>query len=66
MKQLFQCAILQHTYNADNKLVDTVFIKEPEFRLAKSEKELLFNLTREIPAECIDNPDNIQILIRNF
>lgn len=66
MKQLFQCAILLHTYDENKKPLDTQFILFPEFRLAKSERELLFNLTREIPADYIDNPDNIQILIRNF
>lgn len=66
MKQLFQCAILLHKRDENNKLIDTEFIMWPEFRLAKSERELLFTLTREIPAESIDNPDDIQILIRNF
>lgn len=65
MKQLFQCAILHHKYDG-NKCIDTEYILFPEFRLAKSERELLFTLTREIPEECIENPDNIQILIRNF
>lgn len=66
MKQLFQCAILWHKVDENDNPVDTEFILQPTFRLAKSEKELLFNLTREIPEECIENPDNIQILIRNF
>lgn len=66
MKQLFQCAILHHIVDENGKATDTVFVLKPEFRLAKSEKELLFSLTREIPEDCIENPDNIQILIRNF
>ena len=65
MKTLFQYAVILHKY--DNKsYVDSEVIIEPTTRLAKSEKELLFAITREIPEEYVDNPDNIQIIVRNF
>lgn len=66
MKSLFQYAAILHMYNAEGVYVDSKIIIEPTTKLAKSEKELLFAITREIPEEYTDNPDNIQIVIRNF
>ena len=67
MKQrIFQYAVLLHNYDAEGEYVDSKMVVEPKFQLAKSEKELVFNVTREIPAEVATNPDNIEIIIRNF
>jgi hypothetical protein len=65
MKQLFQYAVVLHKY-IDKVYVDSEIIIQPTTRLAKSEKELLFAITREIPEEHAKDPDNIQILVRNF
>lgn len=65
MKHLFQYAVILHKYT-DNVYVDSEIIIEPTFRMAKSEKDLLFAITREIPEKHAENPDNIQILVRNF
>lgn len=65
MKQLFQYAVLLHKY-IDKVYVDSEIIIQPTTRLAKSEKDLLFAVTREIPEEFAQDPDNIQILVRNF
>jgi hypothetical protein len=65
-QRIFQYAVLLHNYNADGEYVDSKMIVEPKFQLAKSEKELVFNVTREIPADAASNPDNIEIIIRNF
>jgi hypothetical protein len=65
MKQLFQYAVILHKY-VDKTYVDSEVIIEPTTRLAKSEKDLLFAVTREIPEKYVENPDNIQILVRNF
>ena len=65
MKQLFQYAVVLHKYT-DKVYVDSEIIIQPTTRLAKSEKELLFAITREIPEEHAKDPDNIQILVRNF
>lgn len=34
--------------------------------LAKTEKEVLFKVTREIPPNKAENPDNIEIMIQSF
>lgn len=65
MKILFQYAVILHKYT-DKVYVDSEMIIPPIFRLAKSEKDLIFAITREIPDKYADDPDNIQILIRNF
>lgn len=66
MKKLFQYAVLLHNHNDDGAYLDSEIIIHPSFRLAKTEKELLFAITREIPEKYVENPDNIQILVRNF
>ena len=70
MKQLFQYTVLVHEYeqkeNGNKVYKDTKIIIEPTFELAKSEKDLLFKITRTIPEEYTAEPDNIQIIIRNF
>lgn len=65
-KILFQYAVILHKFDEKGNPLDSELILGPEYRLAKSEKDLLFALTREIPEEHTENPDNIQILIRNF
>jgi len=66
MKQLFQYAVLVHTYDKDGSYVDSKIIIEPTSAVAKSEKDLIFKITREIPEEYAKDPDNVQILVRNF
>lgn len=65
-KTLFQYAVLLHKYDDKNVYQDSQVIIEPKHQLAHTEKELVFKVTREIPAEHTDNPDNVEILIRNF
>ena len=69
MKNLYQYAVLIHKYEEkDNKkvYVDSELIIEPKTVLAKSEKDLIFKVTREIPEKYAIDPDNVQILVRNF
>ena len=65
MKYLFQYAVILHKYDG-KAYVDSEIIVGPTVRLAKSEKDLLFSVTREIPEEHAKDPDNIQIIVRNF
>ena len=65
MKQLFQYAVVLHKHT-DKVYVDSEIIIPPTYRLAKSEKDLLFSITREIPEKYAEDPDNIQIIVRNF
>lgn len=68
-KQLFQYSVLLHEYEEKdgNKVYkDSKIIVEPKYVLAKSEKDVLFKVTREVPEEFSSDPDNIEILIRNF
>jgi hypothetical protein len=66
MKILFQYTVLLHTYDEKGAYKDSEMVIPPIFRLAKSEKDLLFAITREIPDKYVEIPDNIQIIIRNF
>lgn len=66
MKTLFQYAVILHEYDKEGNYVDSKLIVEPKIVLAKSEKDLVFKITREIPEEFVENPDNVQILVRNF
>jgi hypothetical protein len=66
MKNLFQYAVILHENDKDGNYVDSKIIIEPTTVLAKSEKDLVFKITREIPEEHAANPDNVQIVIRNF
>ena len=66
MKQLFQYAVILHEYDKEGNYVDSKIIVEPKTALAKSEKDLVFKITREIPEEFAEDPDNVQILVRNF
>ena len=66
MKQLFQYSVLFHNHTKDGEYVDSEIIIEPKFALAKSEKDLVFKITREIPEKFAENSDNVQIIVRNF
>lgn len=74
MKRLFQYAVLLHEYETPTGTEtskvpvykDSKVIIEPKMALAKSEKELVFKITREIPEEFAQNPDNVEIIIRPF
>jgi hypothetical protein len=74
-KQLFQYTVIVHKYKdqtgaamqSNTKIYDdSEIIIQPKFELAKSEKDLVFKITREIPEEFAGDPDNIQILVRPF
>ena len=66
MKQLFQYAVILHERDKDGTYLDSKIIIELTTALAKSEKDLVFKITREIPEEYAGDPDNVQIVIRNF
>lgn len=73
-KQLFQYVVILHKY--DNPKADATssvpvykdseIIIEPKLILAKNERDVVFKVTREIPEEHAENPDNVEILIRPF
>lgn len=69
MKQLFEYCILFHQYKNTEKgkeYVDTIMVQDPKYILASSEKEVVFKATREVGDEYAKDPDNVQIIIRNF
>lgn len=70
MKKLFQYAVILHEFKTNKDGVkeyeNSKMIIEPKFTLAKDEKEVLFKVTREIPEEFASDPENVQILVRNF
>ncbi len=69
MKKLFQYTVLFHEYETTEKgrvYKDSKMLVEPKFVLAGSEKEVVFKATREIDEQYASNPDDVQIMIRNF
>jgi len=70
MKQLFQYVVILHEYETTEKngkvYKDSKIIIEPKLILARNEKDVLFKVTREIPEEFASNPDDVQILVKNF
>lgn len=74
MRRLFQYAVILHEYEdvqgittgSTRNYKDSKIIIEPKIVLAKSEKDLVFKVTREIPEEYAVNPDNVEIIIRPF
>jgi hypothetical protein len=65
MKKLFQYVAIFHKYEK-SEYKDSEIIIEPKFMLAENEKEVIFKVTREIDEEYAKEPDNIEIIIRNF
>lgn len=72
-KRLFQYAVIVHTYEEGTNsggnfkiYKDSQMVVEPTNILAKDEKEVVFKVTRLIPAEHASDPDNVEILVRNF
>lgn len=74
MKKLFQYAVILHQYEpakegeavAGKIYKDSILIIEPTMMLAKSEKDVIFKVTRLIPEAHAENPDNVEIHIRPF
>lgn len=79
-KKLFEYAVIFHRYEVNSGMEvgtamavaphevykDSELIIEPTKMLAKDEKEVAFKVTRLIPDKYADNPDHVQIMIRNF
>lgn len=78
-KRLFQYAVVLHKFTKVNgaqvgaistssvqEYEDSELIIEPTFVMAKSEKDVVFKVTRLIKEEHASDPDNVEILIRNF
>ena len=65
-KRVFQYLVVLHKYDKDNNYEDTEMVIEPKIVLSKSEKSLVCNITREIPEKYTENPDNVEIIIRDF
>lgn len=65
-KSLFEYAVLLHKTDEKGKITDSEIIIKPTTILAKTEKDVAFKVTRAIPEEHAKNPDNVEIIIRNF
>lgn len=66
MKTLFQYAVLLHIYDKNGSYEDSKIIVDVTSALAKSQKDLIFKITRAIPEEYASEPDHVQIIITNF
>lgn len=67
--QLFEYAVILHkkeTKDGKTEYVGAEMVIEPTTMLAKNEKEAVFKITRLIPAEKAENPDDIDIMIKGF
>lgn len=68
-KKVFQYMVVLHENEmVDGKEVykDSKVVIDLKTVMAKNEKELVFKVTREIPEEYATDPDNVEIIIRNF
>ena len=68
-KRVFQYMVLLHEYEekeGNKEYKDSRVIIDLKTVMAKSEKELVFKITREIPEEYAGDPDNVEIIIRPF
>lgn len=65
-KSLFEYAVILHTTNDKGKVTDSKVIIKPTTMLAKSEQDVAFKVTRAIPEKHAKNPDDVEIIIRNF
>lgn len=68
-KKVYQYMVVLHENEmVDGKEVykDSKVIIDLKTVMAKNEKELVFKVTREIPDEYAQDPDNVEIIIRNF
>ena len=67
--KLFTYAVLLHKKVSTTETVEkfeSEIIISPTNILAKSEKDVVFKVTRLIPEEHATDPDNVEILIRPF
>lgn len=70
-QKLFQYAVILHEKEEDSSKTaesykSSKLVIEPTFLLAKDQKDVLFKVTRLIKDEDAKDPDNIEILVRNF
>ena len=72
-KKVYQYMVVLHEYESDTAnpkggpvYKDSKVIIDLKTVMAKSEKELVFKITREIPEEFAGEPDNVEIIIRPF
>jgi hypothetical protein len=65
-KSLFEYVVLFHTKDDKGKVTDTKIIIDPKTALAEKETDLVFKITREIPDEYAEKPDNVEIIVRPF
>ena len=68
-KRPFQYMVLLHEYEekeGKKEYKDSKVIIDMKTVMAKTEKELVFKITREIPEEFAGEPDNVEIIIRPF
>lgn len=69
MKRLFEYAILYHEYTEEGNVKtfkETHLVQGIKSILATTEKEVVFKATREVDEKYASDPDNVQILVRNF
>jgi hypothetical protein len=67
--QLFHYAVILHkkeTKDGKTEYVGAEMIIEPTTMLARNERDAVFKITRMIPEDKASNPDDIDIIIRNF
>lgn len=72
-KRPYQYMVIVHEYEEDKTnpkggpiYKDSKVIIDLKTVMAKSEKELVFKITREIPEQHAGEPDNVEIIIRPF
>lgn len=67
--KLFSYAVLFHKKeikDGKEEYIGADVIIEPKTATAKNDKDLLFKIIREVPANYAETPDRVEILIRPF
>lgn len=70
-QRLFQYVVILHIKATNEKTgvseyTGAEIIVEPKYLMAKSEKEVVFKATREVPEDKAGDPDNVEIIVRPF
>ncbi len=64
-KRLFQYVVLFHKFKK-GEYIDSQIIIEPKNILANSDREVAFKATREIDEKYASDPDNVEIIVKEF
>lgn len=69
MKKLFEYVVVLHEYETINNTKvykDSEIVLGPSIMLANNEGDVIFKATRDIESRYASDPNNLEIIVRNF